>query len=133
MKLRRIIAIFLLSLQLFTGTELCQLFKAPVLFQHYTEHKGGDKSLTFLSFLREHYFNSDEHDPDYARDMQLPFKTGTGMLLVSHIISIPIPGFTIVPPAPAFEIKKQYQSFKGTWQPSQIVHTIFQPPRFSVA
>jgi len=131
--LRQFIAIFLLSLQLFTGTELCQLFKAPILFQHYHEHKGGDQSLTFLSFLREHYLNSSESDPDYARDMQLPFKSGTGILLASHNISIPIPGSTIVPPAPAFEIEKQYQRFEGTWHPSQIVHTIFQPPRSFVA
>ena len=133
MKLRRVIAILLLSIQLFTGTELCQVFKAPILFQHYHEHKGGDKSLSFFAFLREHYINSSERDPDYARDMQLPFKSGTGMLLVSHNISIPVPGFTIVPPAPAFEIEKQYHSYNGAWQPSQVVHTIFQPPRFSVA
>src|SRR3954454_11848800 len=118
MKLRQVIAILLLSLQLFTSTELCQVFKAPILLQHYHEHKGGDKSLTFLSFLREHYLNSNESDPDYARDMQLPFKSGTGVLLVSHNISIPIPGSSIVPPEPAFEIEKQYQSFKGAWQPS---------------
>src|SRR5437763_16631069 len=99
MKLRRVIAILLLSIQLFTCTELCQVFKAPVLFQHYHEHKGADKSLTFLSFLREHYLNSNESDPAYARDMQLPFKSGAGVLLVSHNISIPIPGFPIVPPA----------------------------------
>jgi hypothetical protein len=131
--LRQFIAIFLLSLQLFTGTELCQLFKAPILFQHYHEHKGSDNSLTFFSFLREHYFDSNEREPDYARDMQLPFKSGTGVLLVSHNISIPIPGFTIVPPAPAIEIEKQYHCSQSTWQPFQIIHTIFQPPRFSVA
>ncbi|TKK71635.1 hypothetical protein FC093_01015 [Ilyomonas limi] len=131
--MRRVIAIFLLCLQLFTGTELCQLFKAPVLLEHYREHKGGDESLTFLSYLREHYFNSDERNPDYARDMQLPFKSCAGVLLASHSISIPIPGFTIVPPAPAFEIEKQYQSFKGDWQPSQIINTIFQPPRAAEA
>jgi hypothetical protein len=130
--LRRIIAILLLSLQLFTGTELCQLFKAPVLFEHYYEHKGGDKSLTFLSFIREHYFNGDERDPDYARDMQLPFKSAAGVLLITHNISIPVPAFTVVPPASAFEVVKQYHCIEGTWQPIQIIHTIFQPPRFSV-
>ena len=133
MKLRRLIAICLLSLQLFTGTELCQVLKAPILFQHYHEHKGGDKSLTFFGFLREHYLDSSERDPDYARDMQLPFKSGSGMLLVSHSISIPVPGLTIVPPAPAFEIEKQYHSFEGAWQPSKIIHTIFQPPRYFAA
>ena len=127
--MRRSIAILLLALQLFTGTELCQLFKAPVLFEHYNEHKGGDKSLTFLAFLREHYLNGDERDPDYARDMQLPFKSCAGALIASHGTSIPIPGFTVLLPVPAFEIEKQYHYFYGAWQPSQIIHTIFQPPR----
>jgi hypothetical protein len=131
MNLRQLIAICLLSLQLFTGTELCQVFKAPVLLQHYNEHKGGDKHLTFLSFLREHYIDSNEQDPDYARDMQLPFKSGSGVLPVSHSISIPVSNFTIVPPLTTFEIEKQYPCFQSIRHTAPMVHSIFQPPRLA--
>ncbi len=129
--LRKAVAIILLSLQLLTGTELCQLFKVPVLFEHYSEHRGGNEQLSFFSFLREHYLNGNKQDPDYLRDMQLPFKTNTGALIVSHSISIPVPGITLIPSAPDTESKQQYPFVQYTWLPSSPINSIFQPPRIS--
>ncbi len=31
--------------------------------------------ISFIAFLKEHYVQDDPSDADYARDMQLPFKT----------------------------------------------------------
>ncbi len=52
-----------------------QMFKVPVLFQHYMEHQEnlGD-NLHFIDFLSMHYGGQDMDDDDDDRDMQLPFK-----------------------------------------------------------
>ncbi len=50
-----------------------QLFKLPVLFQHYSEHQQGSP-LSFAEYLDMHYWGQDIEDDDDDRDMQLPFK-----------------------------------------------------------
>ena len=127
----RFIAILFLSLQLLTNTELCQLVKLPVLFEHYREHEALNKGISFFSFLNMHYFNSDPRDADYARDMQLPFKTNTGALLVCHSPSVPVSpaGFVLVPPKK--EIPQHYIRHYFSRISSDNHNDIFQPPRFS--
>ena len=73
--LKRLIAISLLSLYLVAGTELRELFKLPLLVQHYQEHKKADQALNFFSFLCMHYGGDDNNTQDEDRDMQLPFKS----------------------------------------------------------
>ncbi|UUC44056.1 hypothetical protein [Flavobacterium cerinum] len=51
-----------------------QLFKVPVLFQHFEEHQAHNGSLGFVDFLAMHYWGDDINDSDDDRDMQLPFK-----------------------------------------------------------
>ena len=73
--MKKVTAIFFLSLYLFSSTELKQLVKLPLLFQHYKEHKELDGGISFLQFLRIHYHDATVIDDDYAKDMQLPFKS----------------------------------------------------------
>jgi hypothetical protein len=71
----RLIATIFFSIYLLSTSELDQLMKIPVVFQHYHEHIRMEGNISFTAFLAEHYLHSDPKDPDYARDMQLPFKT----------------------------------------------------------
>lgn len=65
----------LLGFYLLSCTELQELAKLPVLFQHYFEHKSLDSSITFSRYLEHHYNDIPHTDNDEARDNQLPFKT----------------------------------------------------------
>lgn len=73
--MKKIIAILFLISYLFSATELHQLLKMPVVFEHYAEHKQQDKNIGFIEFLAMHYMHGSPKDKDYDRDMQLPFKT----------------------------------------------------------
>ncbi|MES2810137.1 MAG: hypothetical protein V4619_16010 [Bacteroidota bacterium] len=68
----------LLYLLLFVVTaetsELDQLAKLPILFQHFAEHQQRDSSVSLMQFLSMHYWGDDMNDNDNDRDMQLPFK-----------------------------------------------------------
>lgn len=75
---KRFMAILLLALYLLTATEFKQLFKIPVLVQHYQEHKAHDAGLSFAGFLYMHYAGDDKNENDQDRDMQLPFKSCDG-------------------------------------------------------
>ncbi len=58
----------------FSTTGLSQLFKLPVLVNHYLEHRERDNRISMLDFLSMHYWGQDINDNDQDRDMQLPFK-----------------------------------------------------------
>lgn len=70
-KLSVFILVFLISLN---NCFLVQLFKVPVLFQHFEEHQSHNGNLDFIDFLAMHYWGDDINDSDDDRDMQLPFK-----------------------------------------------------------
>jgi hypothetical protein len=76
--LKRIAAIFFLSIYLISVTELNQLVKFPVLIEHFMEHREKNHKLTLLDFLDMHYSQQHEMDADHDRDMQLPFKSHDG-------------------------------------------------------
>ena len=63
-KLKNLIAIFLLVTYLFSATELHQVLKLPVIFQHFAEHKKQNKQLTLLEFLDIHYMHGSPMDAD---------------------------------------------------------------------
>jgi hypothetical protein len=102
--------------------------KLPVVFQHFQEHLRMGRKISFGEFLAEHYLHDDPKDPDYARDMQLPFKT------YSHY-------FFMLIPAAAPKVVLAELPVNMQWQPPGFpraaAHTIpvgyhmgiFQPPR----
>ncbi|OLY92010.1 hypothetical protein SAMN05444008_106213 [Cnuella takakiae] len=123
--MRRIIAIFCLALLLFTNTELYQLVKMPVLLEHYQEHKAGGMNL--LGFLKEHYFNGGVRNPDYERDMQLPFKTPTHIATIAFVLAVP--EHPEVVQAPVLEQEDIAYNTYADWLPATYLQDIFQPPR----
>lgn len=72
--MRKGIAIFLLSIMVFTGTEAKQLLKLPFLVEHYISHKELNIDLTLAEFIKMHYAKDVKIDDDFAEDMKLPFK-----------------------------------------------------------
>jgi len=72
---KRIFTYILLLAVMANVFSLGQLIKAPVLFEHFKEHKQLDARISFLDFLIHHYSFEEHTDNDGDRDMQLPFKS----------------------------------------------------------
>lgn len=66
---------FLLGTYLLVSTPAVEVLKLPVLLEHYLEHRAEAPEMGFGEYLKLHYFSGIEYDADYARDMQLPFKS----------------------------------------------------------
>lgn len=128
--LKNLIAIFFFSVYLFSATEVHQLLKLPVVFQHYAEHQLEDADIGFLAFLKMHYMQGSPQDEDYERDMQLPFKTSTDG--VSYV------GFAYVPLQIEIEInnnisflKKKNYIVRDVFTHTSYLSNIWQPPQHS--
>ncbi len=72
---RRLFGVVLLVGYLLSNTPAGEVLKLPVLFEHYREHRAEMPEIGFWSYIWLHYFSGVEYDADYARDMQLPFKS----------------------------------------------------------
>jgi hypothetical protein len=84
-KLKKSIALILVSFYLLSISEFNQLLKLPMLVQHFIEHQSEDESLTFSHFLVIHYTHGNVVDDDYSNDMKLPFKTNHANIIASFI------------------------------------------------
>ena len=71
--MKAVAVIFLVTLMSSTQTPVGQLFKLPLLIEHFIKHQN-QKSLSLLAFLEEHYI-SEHRDADMPEDERLPFKT----------------------------------------------------------
>lgn len=72
--MKKVLLYLLLFVVTAEASELDQLAKLPILFQHFAEHQERDKSVSLMQFLAMHYWGDDMNDNDNDRDMQLPFK-----------------------------------------------------------
>lgn len=126
--MKKIIAIFFLSLYLLSATEAHQLFKLPVVFQHYKEHKIEDSSISMLRFLAIHYLHGSPKDKDYDRDMQLPFKTSGDCASSFSPAFVP---FFVQHAAPApLELKEKNTAvLQDQFLLSSYLASIWQPPK----
>jgi hypothetical protein len=125
--LKKATAILFLFVQLSTTTEFSQLFKLPVLWQHYQEHRENNKNVSFMSYLAMHYFNGDVKDADYDRDMQLPFKTTTHYQVASVASILPAPIVPVEPPS--YNHLSEIVPSDDTFISSQFLSAIWQPPK----
>ncbi|WAC39661.1 hypothetical protein [Pedobacter sp. SL55] len=127
--LKKALHILLLSFYLLSCTELHELTKLPVLFQHYFEHKSLDKDITFLAYLEHHYNDVPHTDNDKERDDQLPFKTHE--LFASTVISPALPpSFEVIPKKVCQILQKQKILINNDHIPnSAFAGKIWQPPK----
>lgn len=122
--MRQTLSILFLLLYITAYTEVHQLLKLPVLFTHFTEHKGSEANLTFLDFVSMHYF-TDTVDGDYARDQQLPFKGNDCLNNPAPIAMLPYLfsnnltiSFRLLSTKTLFEVSQRTTDFHiSVWQP----------------
>lgn len=117
-----VLIIQLSSLSLFAGGLMTELCRIPLLLEHFEEHEKSNEEISFLSFLREHYSQTDASDSDH-RD--LPFKSqlrAPSLLLALNLKNRE--------PEPIELIKSQ--SFEFPASIGNVVNTtiaVFQPPQ----
>jgi hypothetical protein len=128
--LKKATAIFFLSLYLLSSTELKQLVKLPLLFQHYKEHKAQDGGISFLQFLRIHYHDATVMDADYDKDMQLPFKNHD-RCHSNTINACTLPFFTAVIEKPFVTKEQKHIISNDDFINSVYLSSVWQPPRMS--
>ncbi|MFA6060709.1 MAG: hypothetical protein WC756_21110 [Taibaiella sp.] len=124
--MKKFTTILLLTAFLFSTTELHQLLKLPVVFEHFAQHRKENKSISFLEFLDMHYMHGSPRDKDYKEDMKLPFKTADNYTatvspaLVSQLL--PALAFPVICSAetklPVFDLWFNHAAhLSGIWQP----------------
>jgi hypothetical protein len=120
---RRFLAIGMLVLHLGLFTEFDEVFRLPILVEHFIEHREKVPEISFLQFLAMHYKTDVAHD---ATDMELPFKDCSN--------SVAIPSFALPEQKVCLsaEIPAHTQVHFSTYisfVSSSALDEIFQPPR----
>lgn len=115
----------MLALYLNSYTELHEVFRLPILVEHFVEHKELVNDLTFWDFLKMHYESDVNHD---TTDEQLPFKVpGHSFTAISMVLPPLKINLTDVTPSAvvsySFDYKESY--FSSSLQ------AIFQPPKLA--
>jgi len=112
------------------STELRELVKLPLLFQHYFEHKALNKDITFATYLFDHYNSVPHTDDDQDRDNQLPFKS---------VNQKPVLTSPAIPPFNSFIIKSLAtitlscsSIYKENDIPLTFLARVWQPPKYLI-
>ncbi|HEY9005359.1 hypothetical protein [Ohtaekwangia sp.] len=127
--MKRANAIALLILYLFANTELHQVFRLPVFFQHYFEHQEENPHISMLEFITLHYFSGDIRDADYERDQQLPFKHAHCCVELGSI-SLAVPTDYFTEPVVNFSLlSRKNVILQPLFCSSAFLFSIWQPPR----
>jgi hypothetical protein len=109
-------------------TELSQLFKLPLLVEHFTEHRQENSDITLWDFLCMHYAHGIVKDADYDKDMKLPFKTHDGCTN-STISPFAPTNFSTEIVKTVISESRSFPSYKEAFTASSFLSTIWQPPR----
>jgi ABC-type Zn2+ transport system substrate-binding protein/surface adhesin len=131
--LKKLIAISFLFLFLSANTEIHQLLRLPVLIHHFLEHQNQEPDETFSNFLKEHYYdhqNHSDHDhQDHHDHDKLPFKTTNCALAYVSLAFVNPIQFSISPSIIFHD--KISPSYNGALYFSALVRNIWQPPKIS--
>ena len=129
--MKSIIANIFLITYLFTSIQLSELFKLPMLAEHFIEHQQAKPQISLWEFLCLHYAHGEVMDHDFDQDMKLPFKShsGCGCSALSFFEPIPHFDFSRTESCATRQPEKNfgYQShFIPKFSPS-----IWQPPKIA--
>jgi hypothetical protein len=119
-----------LSTYLLTATELNELFKLPLLVEHFVQHNEGNKHINFWDFLCEHYSNNTVKDADYDEDMKLPFKSQSHFEKNNTINSFCFE-FAVYSNNLTSFIVKDFVILSEQFNNNSSINSIWQPPKFS--
>lgn len=102
-----------------------EVFRLPILLEHFTEHKTLVADLTFWEFLKTHYESDVKHD---NTDDQLPFKVPGHSFTA---ISMGLPPLKISLTDATLPAKLSYTfDYKESFFSSSL-QAIFQPPKLA--
>lgn len=130
--MRKLVVLFFLFIYLFSSTELSELLKVNVLFEHFAEHQAENKNISISTFLYMHYINHGKDNGDTKKDHKLPFHSDSNS--VNSFVSVVfIPPFLLSIPQISITHNQESKSFyslskslkssylASIWQPPQIV------------
>jgi hypothetical protein len=126
-EMRRANAISLLLLYFLVNTELRELVRLPILFEHFSEHKQRNKHVSFSDFIVLHYFSGHVKDADFERDQQLPFR-GIHCEELSTPVGLPVESFEEPLPEISYATLK-VGIYVSRFHSSLFQFTIWQPPK----
>jgi hypothetical protein len=124
--MRRARAISLLLLYFLVNTELRELVRLPILFEHFSEHKQQNNHITFSEFIVLHYFSGHLKDADLERHQQLPF-TGIHCEELSASVALPVESFEELPEITYATLNAGL--YVSRFHSSLLQFTIWQPPK----
>lgn len=127
--LKKWISILFLSLYLLTATEFNELFKLPILVEHFIHHNEGNKQVSFWEFFCNHYLTSAVKDVDSDEDMKLPFKSQSHFEKNNTINSICFNLTIETYNLPSFTVK-DFVIITEQFNNNSSINTIWQPPKF---
>lgn len=128
MRYRRFIALLLLFIYIQPAGALRELFKLPLLAEHYFDHREENQNVNLVSFLISHYYTEDGTDYDADEDRKLPFKSSEQISTVGSIAVSP-PASSDIFTRPDFSPLRNYLIMDDRNIPSGHLDTIWQPPR----
>ena len=122
--MKKNISIFLILCITAGSIHLNEFSKIPVMMNHYKEHRTNNPSLTFLTFLFNHYIQDKkpESEKDKKENSQLPFKLLQSFY--SHFIPftfennpVQVADNFVVKVFVPFKETKISSAFSSIWQP----------------
>lgn len=124
------LSILFLSIYLFTFVQVNELFKIPILIEHFNEHQAEHSELSLIQFIVNHYMDEIVYDDDYSKDMELPFKSTTINTTFSIVCCPIIHDFNFTVELLPIEFKSPKFTYLFSFS-SYFQSAIWQPPQFS--
>jgi len=117
-----VLIIQLSSLSLFAGGLLTEICRIPLLIEHFEEHEKEKHEMSILTFLNEHYSQTDSSDSEHGN---LPFKSH--MHAFSILLALDVKNKQ---PEPVEFIEAQSFVFPSSiGNEANTVISVFQPPQ----
>jgi hypothetical protein len=116
---------------LLTSAQFSELFKLPIVAEHFDEHQTEDANLTIWEFISIHYMHGEVDDDDFDKDMKLPFKSLTFSNTYTITFCNPLLDYEL--PKNVFfksSDKKTIFGYQFSFS-ADYFNSIWQPPKFS--
>jgi hypothetical protein len=128
MRYRWPIAFFILFIYIQPAGAVRELFKLPLLVEHYFDHQEENKEVNLVSFLISHYYTEDGTDYDANEDSKLPFKS-SDQISSGITIAMSPPASSEMLSHPDLSPLRNYVIMDDENIPSNHLDAIWQPPR----
>jgi hypothetical protein len=127
--MKKVVSISFLIVFLLANTELHEVFKVSLLFEHYSLHKQEEKNQSFLTFLYNHYASVQDHFHLQNDHDDLPLKTKDCIKYSPGIVSFLLIPFVRLQEVP-YQLKERIY-FKKVFLSNVNQSNIWQPPQIS--